>query len=34
MYYKVDDHHIAELFREAEYHADHVRQGLFDHPYR
>lgn len=33
MYYAVDDHHLAALFREAEYHADHVRQGLPDHPY-
>lgn len=32
--YAVDDHHVAALFREAEYHADHVRQGLPDHPYR
>lgn len=34
VYYAVDDHHVAALFREAEYHADHVRQGLPDHPYR
>lgn len=34
MYYSVDDQHIAALLREAEYHADHVRQGLPDHiPY-
>ncbi len=32
MYYTVDDHHTAALFREAEYHADHVRRGLPDHP--
>ncbi len=31
--YAVDDHHVAALFREAEYHADHVRQGLPDHSY-
>lgn len=31
--YRLDDHHIAALFREAEYHADHVRSGLPDHPY-
>jgi DNA-binding transcriptional ArsR family regulator len=31
--YSLDDHHIGALFREAEYHADHVRQGLADHPY-
>lgn len=33
IYYAVDDHHLAALFREAEYHADHVRRGLTDHPY-
>lgn len=33
IYYFLDDHHVAALFREAEYHADHVRQGLPDHPY-
>jgi DNA-binding transcriptional ArsR family regulator len=34
MYYSVDDQHVAALLREAEYHADHVRQGLSDHiPY-
>lgn len=31
--YSMDDHHVAALFREAEYHADHVRQGMPDHPY-
>jgi DNA-binding transcriptional ArsR family regulator len=31
--YRLDDHHVAALFREAEYHADHVRGGLPDHPY-
>lgn len=31
--YALDDHHIGVLFREAEYHADHVRQNLPDHPY-
>lgn len=31
--YAVDDHHVAALFREAEYHVDHVRQGIPDHPY-
>ncbi len=31
--YRLDDHHIAAVFREAEYHADHVRSGLADHPY-
>ncbi|MDQ6879732.1 MAG: metalloregulator ArsR/SmtB family transcription factor [Candidatus Dormibacteraeota bacterium] len=29
--YRLDDHHVANLFREAEYHADHVRKGLPDH---
>lgn len=33
IYYAVDDHHVAALFKEAEYHIDHVRQGLPDHPY-
>jgi len=33
IYYGVDDHHVADLFREAEYHADHVRQNIPDHPY-
>jgi ArsR family transcriptional regulator len=33
MYYAVEGHHVAALFREAEYHADHVRQGLPDHPF-
>ena len=33
IYYTLDDQHVAALFREAEYHADHVRQGLPDHPY-
>lgn len=32
--YTVDDQHVAALFREAEHHADHVRQGLPDHPDR
>jgi ArsR family transcriptional regulator len=33
IYYSLDDHHIAAMFREAEYHADHVRSGLADHAY-
>jgi DNA-binding transcriptional ArsR family regulator len=33
IYYAVDDHHVATLFKEADYHIDHVRQGLPDHPY-
>jgi DNA-binding transcriptional ArsR family regulator len=32
--YALDDHHLAALFREAEYHVDHVRQGIADHPYQ
>lgn len=31
-YYEIDDHHVAALFREADYHIDHVRQALPDHP--
>ncbi|MGH2448136.1 MAG: ArsR/SmtB family transcription factor [Chloroflexota bacterium] len=31
IYYSVDDQHVAALIREAECHADHVRQGLPDH---
>lgn len=33
VYYDIDDHHVAALFREADYHVDHIRQGLSDHPY-
>ena len=33
IYYSVDDGHLAVLFREAEYHADHVQQGLPEHPH-
>ncbi len=33
IYYAVDDHHVAALFKEAEYHIDHVWRGLPDHPY-
>lgn len=32
IYYAVDDHHVAALFKEADYHVDHVRRGLLDHP--
>lgn len=32
IYHTVDDHHAAALFKEADYHIDHVRQGLPDHP--
>ena len=28
IYYAVDDHHVATLFKEADYHIDHVRQGF------
>lgn len=31
--YRLDDHHVDALFKEAEFHADHVRTGLADHPY-
>jgi len=31
--YAIDDHHLVALFREAEYHADHVRHGRPDHRY-
>jgi ArsR family transcriptional regulator, lead/cadmium/zinc/bismuth-responsive transcriptional repressor len=27
IYYTVDDHHVAALFKEADYHIDHLRQG-------
>ena len=33
IYYCVDDPHVATLFRQAEYHADHVLQNLPEHPY-
>lgn len=33
IYNSLDDHHVAALIKEAEYHADHVRRGLPDHPY-
>ncbi|HEX9132818.1 MAG TPA: metalloregulator ArsR/SmtB family transcription factor, partial [Ktedonobacteraceae bacterium] len=33
IYYAVDDHHVAALFKEADYHIDHVRRGIPDHPY-
>ena len=32
IYYTVDDHHVATLFKEADFHIDHLRQGLPDHP--
>jgi DNA-binding transcriptional ArsR family regulator len=31
--YHLDDHHVAALFKEAEFHADHIRSGMPDHPY-
>lgn len=31
--YALADHHVSALFREAEYHADHVLKGLADHSY-
>ena len=33
IYYALHNSHLAVLFREAEYHADHVYQDLPDHPY-
>src|SRR5215470_13876104 len=33
IYYALDDQHLAALFREAEYHANHVHRNLPDHPY-
>ena len=32
VFYSVDDAHVAQLFQEALYHLDHVKQGLPDHP--
>ncbi len=32
IYYALNDSHLAVLFREAEYHADHVSRGLATHP--
>ena len=34
IYYQLDDHHVAALFQEADYHVDHVRKAIPDHPYR
>ncbi len=31
MYYALDDTHVAALFREADYHVDHVYRDLPDH---
>lgn len=33
IYYTVDDHHLPAVFKEVEYHADPIRQGVPDHPY-
>jgi len=33
IYYSFHDNHLAALFREAEYHADHVYQNIANHPY-
>lgn len=33
IYYSLNDNHLAALFQEAEYHADHVYQAIPDHPY-
>lgn len=32
IFYALDNHHLPVLFHEAEYHADHVRQGLAGGP--
>jgi ArsR family transcriptional regulator, lead/cadmium/zinc/bismuth-responsive transcriptional repressor len=34
IYYSLNDNHLAALFQEAEYHADHVYQSIPDHPYQ
>jgi DNA-binding transcriptional ArsR family regulator len=33
IFYSLADQHVGALFREAAYHADHVRNNLPDHPY-
>ena len=33
IYYSLNDRHLAILFREAEYHADHIYRGIADHTY-
>ena len=33
MVYQLDDHHVVALFKEAEYHADHVLRRRPDHSY-
>jgi ArsR family transcriptional regulator len=33
IYYALHDPHLGVLFREAEFHADQVRQDLSEHPY-
>lgn len=33
IFYSIDDSHIANLFREAFYHLDHIHQNLPDNPY-
>lgn len=33
IFYSIDDSHVANLFREALYHLDHVRENLPDQPY-
>lgn len=33
IYYSLNDNHLAALFQEAEYHADHVYQNIPNHPY-
>jgi DNA-binding transcriptional ArsR family regulator len=31
--YRLDDHHVTALFKEAEFHADHLRHSRPDHSY-
>lgn len=33
VYYSLDDHHLPVMFREAEYHADHILNDRPNHPY-
>ena len=33
IFYSIDDSHVAEFFREALYHLDHVRRNIPNHPY-
>ena len=33
VFYSIDDSHVANMFREALFHLDHIRKNLPDHPY-